>query len=85
MNTAHYSKLCLLSFLVDDHKHCLQKLSNTLSEAEIQSILAHHSFGLLVPSSKYMIDGKHRHEKKSFACKEDSVLGNTSFGKFICI
>ena len=54
----------LYNFLqTDDHKHCLQKLSNTLSEAEIQSILAHHSFGLLVPSSKYMIDGKHRHEK----------------------
>ena len=79
----HYSKSCLFYFFVDDHKHCLQKLTNTLSEAEIQSILAHHLFGPLVPSSKYIIDGRHKHEKKCFACKENTVLGNTSFGKFI--
>jgi hypothetical protein len=57
---------------------------NTLSEAETQSILTHHLFGPLVPSSKYIIDGRHRHEKKCFACKENIVLGNTSIGKSIC-
>ena len=86
INMAHlYSKFCLFYFFVDDHKHCLQKLNNTLSEAETQSILTHHLFGPLVPSSKYMIDGRHRHEKKCFACKENIVLGNTSIGKSICI
>ena len=71
--------LLSLYFLTDKHQKCLSILWNRKikTESEIVGILAHHLFGPLVDGVN-IIEGKSR---KSFCCKADLKVGNTSFGK----
>ncbi|XP_071148378.1 uncharacterized protein [Mytilus edulis] len=63
---------------IDKHQKCLSILWNRKikTESEIVGILAHHLFGPLVDGVN-IIEGKSR---KSFCCKADLKVGNTSFG-----
>ncbi|XP_071164893.1 uncharacterized protein [Mytilus edulis] len=71
----------LISFLEDENnRRHLMKVTSARSESDLQSILAHHLFAPLAPSSKYLVDESKAYSEQCPACKKKLNLGDTSFG-----